>query len=336
MAEYGLSSLGYLLLTSLFFFPISLVSADLAAGWPERGMYHCIRDRLGKRWGLAALFLQWFLNLFWYFTLLSYLAPALAYVWDPALATQPLFLMGVVILSYWGIVLLAMKGTLPSPWLQRIGTITGTLVPTLLLIGLGFLWFWEGHHPAGHWEWHSLLPDLSSPYELVFIAGLLLSVSGTTPAVLMVGTPPPIHRTLFLLLSTVACGLIILVIPPEQINSPSGTMEAFSILLRDAGLGWALPLLALLILFGWVCRLVGWVGDTSHGIADTAGELKIPLRSPHQVLLVQGITVTLLAPLLLPTFARASWFLTALATALYLLVYALLFASSKGKLARMN
>lgn len=39
-AEYGLSSIFYYLFAAVFFLiPVSLVAAELATGWPEKGVY---------------------------------------------------------------------------------------------------------------------------------------------------------------------------------------------------------------------------------------------------------------------------------------------------------
>ena len=51
-AEYGFASIFFLLLAALvFFFPVSLVAAELATGWPKQGgtMFGCAR-LLGIAW----------------------------------------------------------------------------------------------------------------------------------------------------------------------------------------------------------------------------------------------------------------------------------------------
>lgn len=50
-AEYGLSSAFFLILCSLIFFiPVSLVAAELASGWPDRGLYTWVREGLELAW----------------------------------------------------------------------------------------------------------------------------------------------------------------------------------------------------------------------------------------------------------------------------------------------
>ena len=68
MAKYGTGCIFFYLLAGLaFFFPVSLVAAELATGWPERGgVYVWVRGAFGRQHGFAAVFIQWFQNLCWY------------------------------------------------------------------------------------------------------------------------------------------------------------------------------------------------------------------------------------------------------------------------------
>ena len=76
-AEYGLSAVFFYILASLFFFiPVSLISAELATGWPETGgVYIWVRNALGKKLGFLAVFLQWANNIVWYPSILRGSSP---------------------------------------------------------------------------------------------------------------------------------------------------------------------------------------------------------------------------------------------------------------------
>src|SRR3989344_8660432 len=81
LAEYGLSIVLFLVLSSLFFFiPVALVSAELASGWPDRVVYTWVKEALGPRLGFLAIWLQWIENVIWYPTVLSFLAATFAYI----------------------------------------------------------------------------------------------------------------------------------------------------------------------------------------------------------------------------------------------------------------
>ena len=104
MAEYGLSSTFYYLLVAIvFFIPVSLISAELATGWPKKGgIYLWVKEAFGQRWGFFAIWLQWIQNVVWYPTVLAFAAGALAFddhvehaLWEYALPQneidEPLF-----------------------------------------------------------------------------------------------------------------------------------------------------------------------------------------------------------------------------------------------------
>ena len=59
MASYGIGSIFFYVLAALaFFVPVSLVSAELATTWPERGgVYVWVREAFGTQWGFVAVFL---------------------------------------------------------------------------------------------------------------------------------------------------------------------------------------------------------------------------------------------------------------------------------------
>lgn len=52
-AEYGITSAFYYLFAAVFFLiPVSLVAAELATGWPQKGgVFRWISEAFGHRWG---------------------------------------------------------------------------------------------------------------------------------------------------------------------------------------------------------------------------------------------------------------------------------------------
>ena len=60
-AEYGLSSIFYYLFAAVFFLiPVSLVAAELATGWPEKGgVFRWVGEAFGPRWAFLAMFMLW-------------------------------------------------------------------------------------------------------------------------------------------------------------------------------------------------------------------------------------------------------------------------------------
>ncbi|MFD1049469.1 amino acid permease, partial [Kibdelosporangium lantanae] len=101
MAVYGLACvLLYLIPALVFLLPTSLVSAELASGW-RGGVYNWVARGLTKPLGFLAVWCQFAMTIFYYPSLLGYVASTLAYVFDPALASSGLWTAGVIIVAYW-------------------------------------------------------------------------------------------------------------------------------------------------------------------------------------------------------------------------------------------
>ncbi len=102
-ATYGLSLFSfYLLAALLFFIPSILVTAELATAWPNTGgVYIWVREAFGLRWSFLTIWLQWIYNIVWYPTIFSFIATALAYLIDPALAQNKWYIFGTTLSLFW-------------------------------------------------------------------------------------------------------------------------------------------------------------------------------------------------------------------------------------------
>ena len=88
MAVYGLACVFlYLLPAIVFLLPTSLVSAELASGW-EGGIYNWVSEGISKPMGFLAVWCQFAMTIFYYPSLLGFVASTLAYVFNPELADQ--------------------------------------------------------------------------------------------------------------------------------------------------------------------------------------------------------------------------------------------------------
>src|SRR3972149_6971795 len=101
-AKYGFSGIFYLIAASIFFFiPVALISAELATGWPDRGVYIWVKEAMGEKLGFLAIWLQWIENVIWYPTALSFLATSIAYIFNPSLAQNKTFITTTIIVVFW-------------------------------------------------------------------------------------------------------------------------------------------------------------------------------------------------------------------------------------------
>ena len=104
MAVYGLTCVFlYIVPAIVFLLPQSLVAAELASGWTG-GVFRWVSEGISAQWGLLAVWCQFAMTIFYYPTLLGFVASTLAYVFNPDLANNGVY-TGIVIV----IVLLARR-----------------------------------------------------------------------------------------------------------------------------------------------------------------------------------------------------------------------------------
>src|SRR3990167_6234562 len=107
-ALFGSQLIAFFLIGTFFFLlPTALVSAELAATWPEQGgVYVWLKEAFGKKAGFLAIWLQWVENVIWYPLLLMFVAGTVGYLIAPHLASDPYFLFSVIIGAFWAVTLI--------------------------------------------------------------------------------------------------------------------------------------------------------------------------------------------------------------------------------------
>ena len=101
MAVYGLACIFlYLVPAIVFLLPTSLVSAELASGW-EGGVYKWVSEGISPSMGFLAVWCQFAMTIFYYPSLLGFVASTLAYVFNPDLATSGVWTALVIVVAYW-------------------------------------------------------------------------------------------------------------------------------------------------------------------------------------------------------------------------------------------
>ena len=84
----------------IFLLPQALVAAELASGW-SGGVFRWVSDGLSAKWGLLAVWCQFAMTIFYYPTLLGFVASTLAYVFNPDLADNGVYTGIVIVLVFW-------------------------------------------------------------------------------------------------------------------------------------------------------------------------------------------------------------------------------------------
>ena len=351
MAKEGLAMVFFLLFASIIFLlPTSLVSAELATGWPvSGGVYRWIKEAFGGRLGFIAIWLQWIQNVIWYPTILSFGAGALAYLFfNPALANNKLFNVIVILSVYWGATLMNFRGMKTSGRLTTAGVIVGTIFPGILLIVLGVIWWLKGNPLEFTLTSHSILPNFSNFDNISFLAGVVLLFAGMEVSAvhaMEVRNPKTEYpKAIFLAAVTIVAIFtlsslaIAAVIPVANISLTAGIMQGFKNLLHLFNLDWLLPVIGALVAFGAIGAVTAWIIGPSKGLLATAKDGDLPPFLAYtnkngvatHILFVQGLIVTLitLVYLLMPNVSSAFFLLTALTAILYLIMYIMLFVAA--------
>src|SRR6185503_5626283 len=169
MAIYGLAAVFlYLVPAIVFLVPTALVSAELASGW-NGGVYNWVAEGISPKAGFFAVWCQFAMTIFYYPSLLAYVASTLAYVFNPGLASSGLWTAAVIMVCFWSGVYVSSQGTKSVAGLSSAGLIVGTLIPGALLVLLGVVFLGQGNTSAAPMDASHLLPAWTGLASLVLI-----------------------------------------------------------------------------------------------------------------------------------------------------------------------
>lgn len=350
IAEYGLeSAIFYFIVALVFLFPAALISAELATGWSETGgIYIWAKEAFGPGWGFFAVWMQWIHNATWFPAILSFSATALAFLFNPALADNKIFLLCAVLIGFWGFTIFNYFGLRTSTWFSTIGVIAGTIIPGLLIIALGLHWIGTGHPLAIDISWKGLVPKSAGIQDLVFLTSLFLAFGGLEVSAVHAGEVKNPQKSfpraiaiaagIALVLYVLGALSIAIMIPKEQISVISGLMEAFYLFFTNMGISWLIIPVGLMIILGAVGELNAWIigpiramhATTKHGDLPPFFQKLNRHGMPAHLLLFQAIVVTLVSFvfLLMPSASSAFWILSAMSVQLYLLMYIVMFLAA--------
>jgi putative glutamate/gamma-aminobutyrate antiporter len=350
VSEYGFGSpFLYLIIALVFLFPAALVSAELATGWNRTGgVYIWVKEAFGPGWGFFAVWMQWIHNVTWFPAILSFAASALAYLINPALAENKLYLICCILGGFWGFTFFNYFGLKNSSWFSAIGVFAGTIIPGFLLIALGISWILMGQPMQIEFSTSALIPTIGRIDNLVFLTGLFLAFGGLEVSAAHAREVKDPQKTfpraiiiaavVSLLIYAAGALAIAIMIPKEQISLVAGLMEAFSSFLGYFHLEWLIFPLGLMIVLGAVGELNAWIigpvralhATSKHGDLPPVFQKLNKHGMPAHLLLFQGVIVTLssLVFLLMPSASSAFWILSAMSAQLYLIMYFLMFLAA--------
>jgi amino acid transporter len=348
-AVLGLASVFlYVVPAFVFLVPVSLVAAELASGWPD-GVYNWVREGISAPMGLVAVWCQFAQTIFYYPALLAFVGSTLAYVIDQRLASNGVYTAAIIIVLFWGGVLVSSRGISLVAELSSSGTVIGTLIPGAILVVLGVIYLAQGHHSAAPINTHHILPAWTGLASIVLVVNSFFTYAGVEINAVHVDElqnpgrnyPKSIFVAMALVLAVFIFPTLAIawVIPANHISFTAGVMQAFNSFMTHFGIGFAVPLIAIALAVGALAGMMAWLDGPSEGlvrIGREQGYLPPYFQKVNEhgieihILSAQAVVITLIALLFafIPTVSSAYWIFTALATQVYLIMYVLMFIAA--------
>ncbi|WP_244596946.1 amino acid permease [Paraeggerthella hongkongensis] len=278
----------------LWFLPVAMCAAEMATvkGWESGGIFAWVGNTLGRRWGFAALFFQWFQITVGFVTMAFFILAALAYVvkWD-ALYTNPLVMFFGVAAIVWLLTLTQLGGTKFTARISKVGFIGGILVPVVvLLIGLIY-YFATGGVSQITMDAATFVPDFGKVDTLVIFASFILAYMGVEASASHVNELQNPNRNyplamIILAILTIALdalgGLAVATTLPASVldgNLSFGVIEAFrAMFVTHIGpsMEWVVFVVALLLALGVLAEISAWIVGPSRALLDTAHDGILP------------------------------------------------------------
>ena len=278
----------------LWFLPVAMCAAEMATvkGWESGGIFAWVGNTLGRRWGFAALFFQWFQITVGFVTMAFFILAALAYVfrWD-ALYKDPLVMFFGVAAIVWLLTLTQLGGTKFTARISKVGFVGGIIVPVLVLLAGLVYYFATGGASQITMDVATFVPNFGEVDTLVIFASFILAYMGVEASASHVNELKNPNRNyplamIVLAVLTIALdalgGLAVATTLPASVldgNLSFGVIEAFrAIFVQHIGpsMGWVVFVVALLLALGVLAEISAWIVGPSRALLDTAHDGILP------------------------------------------------------------
>ncbi len=349
-ALFGSSLIFFFTISALLFLiPTALISAELSAAFPDKGgVYQWVNMAFGKRWAMAAIWLQWINTMVWYPTMLSFIAGTFAYLVAPELAQNKLYLVSTILTIFWGLTFVNLMGLHVSTLINNICCVAGTMLPLLLLIILGGIWFFSGQPLQISITTDNLIPQLDNTSSWTSLIAIMASFLGMELSGVHVNDvlnpqknfPKAVLLACIFIFATMTFGAlsIAFVLPSSEIHLISGVMQLYTSIFTLFGIEFLTPFITLLIVVGSTGTMINWLISPAKGLLHAAEFGFLPKvftklnknGVASNILLAQAVLVSLFCLLFLleGSINGFYWFLTALSTELYMVMYVLMFCTA--------
>lgn len=336
----------------LWFVPVALCSAEMATvkGWEKGGLYTWVSNTLGRKWGFAAIFFQWFQITVGFITMIYFIVGALSYALNwPTLNTNSWLKLIATLVIFWLITISQFGGTKNTAKIAKVGFFVGIVATGVILFLLGIIYIAQGNPIKVSFGADAWLPDFTKINTLVVFVSFILAYAGVESSASHVkdmdnpgkNYPKAILSLVAatILLDTLGGVTVAATIPQKQLSLDTGVIQAYSYLIHHfGGSEWLVRFIAVVICLGVIAEIAAWVVGPSTAMLEAAENGLLPKQLakvnqhnvPINIVLVQGIIVSIWAVILTlgGGGANLSFFVAmALTVCIYLVAYVLLFIS---------
>jgi amino acid transporter len=299
--------------------------------------------------GFLAVWCQFAMTIFYYPSLLGFVASTLAYVINPDLASSGVWTACVIVVVYWTGVWVSSRGTSGVAGLASMGLVIGTLIPGAVLIFLCALFLGQGNSSAAPMDSAHLLPAWAGLSSLVLIVNNFLSYSGMEMNAVHVGSlkhpGKEFPKAMFMAMGLVLVIFILpalaisWVVPADELSLTAGVMQAFDAVFAQFDTQWLTPIFGVMLVAASLGGMLTWLAGPSKGlllISREEGYLPPYLQALNKhgvqqnILVTQGVITTVIALgyALIPDVSSAYWIFSVITTQVYLIMYLLMFVAA--------
>lgn len=349
-AGYG-SSLPFLYLLAVigFFLPCTLMVAELATTRPQTGgAYIWCEQAFGPKVGFFTVSILWISNLLWYPSIFTLIAANFAYLFDVSLAENKMFVVGFGVILFWLFTGLNCIGVKFASRTSIICSILGIIIPMLLIIAGGLIWWASGKPLAISLSKAALFPDISHITNLGLLIAIVISLFGIELTAVHAGNvvnPRRDYPRSLLISSIIVLALLLFselaiaaIIPAEKLSVVTGLLDALTALFKEMHLSYFITPVILLVLIGNMGSIAAWMLGSTRGMYVACQKNHVATflqkinrhEAPIGVLIFEAIIFTLVSMvfLLFPRVTDSFWLLLDLASQITLIYYIILFVSA--------
>ena len=162
-----------------FLLPIALISAELTSYHTDKnGIYQWIKEAFGEKAAFVGIWLQWINTATWFPSILSFIAGGIAYLIDPALSQNKIFVVAIILIVFWSLTLLTLNNFSLSAGFAALCTVMGFALPLCVMLGLAITWQLKGNPVQIHLHWHTIIPQFSNINNWISLTTIITAFLG--------------------------------------------------------------------------------------------------------------------------------------------------------------